>query len=181
MRKTAAVLCAAMLALTACGNGEDDEAKENIKASVLDQESQVAGGTELTEEQAECFADGLVDEIGTEKLQEYGLLNEDNEIAENANPTDMEEGDAEAMADTIVDCVDMKQMIEDQVNTSAQTDLTEKQAECLSDAIDEDAIKAGLAASFQGETTNPMEEMQGEMMACVMGGTGSGDEEMQME
>jgi hypothetical protein len=178
MKKTAAVLCAAMLTLTACGSSDDDQAKENIKASVLEDNAEVVGDTKLTDEQAECFADGMVDDIGVEKLQDYNLINDDFEIVQDAEPTDMSKGDAEAMAAVITGCVDMKQMIEDQINEQAGTDLTEEQAQCVSDAIDEDAIEAGLAASFQGdEETNPLEESMGALMQCVMGGTG----EMELE
>jgi hypothetical protein len=63
----------------------------------------------------------------------------------------------------------MTKLIQDQVE-SAQTQLTGEQSECIRDAIDEDTIEAGLAASFQGkeEANNPMAKMQGEMMKCAM-------------
>ena len=51
MTKTVAVLCAALLALTACGGGDDETARENIKASLLDRGEDLAG-TEITDEQA---------------------------------------------------------------------------------------------------------------------------------
>lgn len=181
MKKTTAAICAALLTLTACGSGDDEKAKENIKANVLEDDGGgVAAGTKPTEEQAECMADGMVDEVGVEKLQEYEILNDDLEIVEDADPTDLEEGDAKALAAVIIDCVDMAKMIQDQVDASAQTELTGEQAECIRDAIDEDTIEAGLAASFQGkDEDNPMAEMQAEMMKCAMP-TGEGDE-MQME
>ena len=168
MKKLAAAACAAMFLLTACGGGDDDKAKENIKASLLEEESSVVGDTKLTEEQADCFSDGIVDEIGVDKLKEYKLLNDDLEIIEEADPTDMSKDDAESMAGVMTECVDMVKLIEEQMASSG-TELTDEQQECISDAIDEDAIEKGLAASFQGETENPMEEMTGAMMACVMG------------
>jgi hypothetical protein len=61
----------------------------------------------------------------------------------------------------------MTKMIEEQI-ASSDTELTDEQRSCITDAIDEDAIEAGLAASFQGEEENPMEEMTGALMACVM-------------
>jgi hypothetical protein len=168
MKKLAAAACAAMFLLTACGSGDDDKAKENIKASLLKEDSSVVGDTKLTEKQAECFSDGMVDDIGVEKLQKYKLLNDDFEIIDEADPKDMSKDDAEAMAGVMTDCVDMKALIEEQM-AGAGTELTDEQQDCISDAIDEDAIEKGLAASFQGETDNPMEEMTGAMMSCVMG------------
>jgi hypothetical protein len=180
MKTTTAALCAVLLTLTACGGGDDDEAKKNIKANILEEgDGGVAAGTKPTEKEAECMADGMVDEVGVEKLQEYKLLDEDLKIIEDSDPTDMVKGDAESLAGVVVDCVDMTKLIQDQVDSGSGTKLTDDQRSCISDAIDEDTIKAGLAASFQGEDEdNPMAAMQGEMLKCV---APSGDGEMQMQ
>lgn len=172
MKKTAAALCVAVLTLSACGNGDDDKAKENIKTAVLEEEgSGLTGGTEPTEEQADCIADGMVDDVGVETLQEYDLLNDNLEINDDANPTDMEADDAEALAGVFVDCIDVEEMFADQVSSSEQ-EITDEQQSCITDAIDEDAMKDGLAASFQGETDEGFTAMQQEMMACVVPDTG---------
>jgi hypothetical protein len=167
MKRSAAALCVALFLLTGCGGGEDDDAKANIKASLLEEDSSVVADTQLTDEQAECFSDGIVDEVGVDKLQEYELLNEDLEIIKDANPTDMSKDDANAMAGVMTGCVDMTKLIEEQIAASG-SELTDEQKSCITDAIDEDAIEEGLAASFQGETENPMEEMTGALMQCVM-------------
>jgi hypothetical protein len=170
MRKISAVLCAVLLmSLAACGNSEDDKAKANIKASVLKDSSSVAGGTKLTENQAQCFADGMVDDVGVDKMKKYKLLDDNLEIIKDASPTDMSADDADATAGVITKCVDMKKLITDQINSSTQTKLTDTQSKCISDAIDEDAITKGLSASFQGKSDNPMSDMQGALMKCVMG------------
>ena len=176
MKKMAAVLCAAVLTLSACGSGDDDKAKENIKSAVLEEETSLTGGTKPTEEQADCIADGMVDDVGVETLQEYELLNDDLEINEEANPTDMEAEDADALAGVFVDCIDVEEMFADQFAAGEQ-DLPEDQQECIKDAIDEDAMKDGLSASFQGEEDEGFAAMQEEMMTCVMGDMG----DMQVE
>jgi hypothetical protein len=183
MKKIAAA-CAALLTLSACGGGEEDEAKENIKASLLEQEGDDMIGTKPTEEQADCISEGMVDEVGVESLQEYGLLTEDLEINEDADPTDMSKDDAEALAAVFVDCVDMEALFAEQL-AGASDQMTDEQRECIEDAIDEDAIEAGLAASFQGKPEEMMGSMQEDLMACVMGGPqgegGTGDGEMQLD
>ncbi len=169
MKKMAAVLCAAVLTLSACGNGDDDKAKENIKAAVLEDEgTELTGGTKPTEEQADCISEGMVDDVGVEKLQEYELLNEDLEINDEANPDDMSEGDADALAGVFVDCIDVEEMFADQFG-SGEEELPAEAQECIKDAIDEDAMKDGLSASFQGKEDEGFATMQQEMMACVMG------------
>lgn len=169
MMKTAAVLCAAVLTLSACGSGEDDEAKENIKTAVLEDEGTgITGGTKPTEEQAECISDGMVDEVGVDKLQEYELLTEDLEINQDANPDDMASEDADALAGVFVDCIDVEEMFAAQFG-SAEEELPAEAQECVKEAIDEDAMKDGLSASFQGKEDEGFTKMQEEMMACVMG------------
>lgn len=169
MMKTAAAICAAVLTLSACGSGDDDQAKENIKSAVLEDEgSEFTGGTKPTEEQAECISDGMVDDVGVEKLQEYELLTEDLEINKGANPTDMAEEDADALAGVFVDCIDVEEMFASQLGSGEQ-ELPAEAQECVKDAIDEDAMKAGLSASFQGKEDEAFTAMQEEMMGCVMG------------
>jgi hypothetical protein len=172
MRKISAVLCAVLLmSLAACGSSDDDKAKANIKASVLKDSSGVAGGSKLTDQQAQCFADGMVDDVGVDKMKKYKLLDDNLKIIKDASPTNMSADDADATAGVITKCVDLKKLITDQINSSTQTKLTDTQSKCISDAIDEDAIRKGLSASFQGKTSNPMSDMQGALMNCVTGGS----------
>jgi hypothetical protein len=173
--KTVAVLCAALLALTACGGGDDEKARENIKASLLDQGADLAG-TEVTDEQAGCVSDGMVDEVGVDKLKEYKLLDDDLKIREDAEPDDMEKEDAEALAGVFIDCVDMEKMFEDQFSSGeGAAQLTDEQQDCLKDAIDSDVIEKALADTFQGKEADPAAELQGDIMACVTGGTSGGE------
>jgi hypothetical protein len=172
VKKTVAVLCAAMFALTACGGGDDAEAKENIKASLLEEGGNLAG-TEVTDEQAGCVSDGMVDEVGVDKLQEYKLLDEEYNIRKDAQPTDMEEGDATALARVFTDCVDMEALFEEQFSSGPMADqLTDEQQECLKNAVDAEVIESALAATFQGKEADPTAGIQDDLMACVTDGAG---------
>lgn len=164
MKKTAAVLCAALLTLGACGNSDDDTAKENIKKSVLQGDESLTNGAKPTEEQASCVADGMVDDIGVDKLKSYGLLTDDLQIDDSAAPTDLSAEDADALAGVFVDCVNVQDTIADSVGQGK--DLTDEQKQCISDAVDEDTVKAGLSAEFQGKTADNT-EMQSELAKCV--------------
>ncbi len=187
MKKTVAVLCAAMFALTACGGGDEPtaeerlagqesaEAKKNIKASLLEGDAALAGA-KVTDKQAGCVSDGMVDGVGVEKLQEYKLLDDQLKINKDAQPSDMETADAEALAAVFVDCVDMEEMFEQQFATGAAADqLTKKQQTCLKDAVDSEVIEKALADTFQGKEANPAGELQGDLMACVTGGSAGGE------
>jgi hypothetical protein len=165
MTKIVAVLCAALLTLTACGSSDDDTAKKNIKASIQKNGSSLAGGTKVTDSQAQCVADGLVDDLGVDKLQKYKLLDDNLEVNNDANPTDMESGDAETLAKTVVKCVDFKKIFEEQMTKSSQ--LTDDQKSCISDAIDEQALIDALAQGFQGKDVSLGQDMQENMMKCM--------------
>jgi len=165
MTKFAVAACAALLLLTGCGGGGDeDEAKENIKAGLLEQDSGLAG-TEVTEEQAQCVSDGLVDDIGVDKLQEYGVLEDDLSVDASAAPENVDAEDADTLASVIIDCVDFKEVMTEQMGATA--DLTDEQKTCLSDAIDEEALKDLLSAGFQGEEPEMGADMQADMMKCM--------------
>lgn len=163
MTKTVAALCAVLLTLTACGGGED-EAKENIKASLLEEGGDFAG-TELTDEEATCLSDGMVDEIGTDKLQELGLLDEDNNVVEDANPDDLEKADADALAGTIVDCVDVQELMAQEMGPMMEQ-MDEEQQKCITDAFDDETIVELISASFQGEEPDTT-ALQETVMECV--------------
>jgi hypothetical protein len=182
VKKSVAVLCAAMFALTACGGGDgaeadpqSAEAKKNIKASLLKEGGNLAG-TEVTDEQAGCVSDGMVDEVGVDKLKEYKLLDADLKISEDAQPTDMEKGDAEALAGVFTDCVDMEKLFEEQFTSGPMADqLTKEQQDCLTDAVDGEVIESALADTFQGKQADPTAGIQADLMACVGGGATGGD------
>ena len=166
MTKIVAVLCAALLTLTACGSSDDDTAKENIKAGIKKEGSSVAAGTKVTDDQAQCVADGLVDDVGVEKLQKYKLLDDNLEYNSEANPTDMSSDDAQAFAKTVVGCVDFKKIFEEQLATSG-TELSDDQKQCISDSIDEDTLANVLAEGFQGKDSAMPSDMQNKLMKCM--------------
>jgi hypothetical protein len=180
MKKMAAVLCAAALMLSACGNSDDEKAKANsddakakanIKSAVLDDQTNMTGTTKPTEKQADCIADGMVDDVGVDTLQKYGLLDDDLKIDDKADPTNMSPDDADALAGVFVDCIDVQQMFASQFGSGTDK-LPAAQQKCITDAIDEDAMKSGLSASFQGKEDEGFAAMQKKMTDCVMGSLG---------
>lgn len=159
------VVAAATLSvlLTGCGN-DADQAKENIKASILDEET--IAETKVTEEDAACLSDGIVDEVGTDKLKEYGLLNDDLEVESEVSEVTMEAGDADAMAEVFVGCVEAEKMLEDQFATMTGS-LTPEQQECMKEVLDEDKVKEIMSATFQGDMSDMQSSLQEDFMTCV--------------
>lgn len=154
------------LVLSGCGGGDEAQAAEAISASMMEDSDD-----EFTvdQEQADCVGEGMVDEIGVDKLQEYGILTDDltSEGAEGLGDTPMEEGDADSAADVIVSCVDAEEMMAEQM--AADATMTDEQKECVSEALDEDALKQMFSLIFQGKEDQATQDLMGPLMECVVG------------
>ncbi len=166
MTKLVAVVCAALLTLTACGGGGDDEAKDNIASSLKKADTGLAGNTSLSDDQADCVAGGMVDGIGVDKLKDYGILKDDNTVDTDAQPDDLSADDADAMAGTIVDCVDLGELLADQMGDQFDQ-LSEDQQKCVTDVFDDETFKGILSATFQGETPDLGQDLQADMVKCM--------------
>ena len=112
-----------VLTLGACGGGDDDEASKAIADSIMDSNSDTF---EVTQDQADCVGDGLVDEIGTDQIVEYGILTEDNKAADGIEQVEMSDDDAESAADVMQECADIKEIF-----TSAMGELPEEAQTCI--------------------------------------------------
>jgi hypothetical protein len=146
--KLLAALAAALLMLTACGgNGDDEEAAQAISDTLMKQQDGAAAGLAMKQEQADCIGDGWVDKIGTEKLQEYGVLTEDLKADETINDVKLSADDAEAAVDTVFDCADVKKML-----TNA------------------DKLHTTLELMFRGKQDEANQQMVEPMMKCAAGG-----------
>lgn len=163
MKKLIALLAAMLLALTACGGGDDSEAKDNIAEALLDGAEE---GSPFDDEAAECFADNVVDEVGVDKLQEYGVLTDELEVEEDIQETEMSEGDAEKAADAFVDCVDVDEFIGAALGGE---DVPEAVADCLEENLSEDTFRDVMKAGFMGDEGAAQEAM-GPAIECAMQG-----------
>jgi len=183
MNKTVAVLAAAaLLALTACSD-EGDSAGESASSPTLSREDQARanissglmeadggfGSTSLTEGQANCLADSMVDHVGVDKLQRYDILDQDLVIQPDVDPSTLEPRDAEAMANALLDCVDVGELVFDRMGESADR-LSDAQRQCLEDTVDENALRRALVDGFQGQPSDLSRGLQRNMMTCMTAG-----------
>ena len=91
----------------------------------------------------------MVDDLGVEKLQEYKLLDDDAKVIEDATPDDFAAEDADALADTIVGCVDVEELLNEQMGATMEQ-MTDEQAACITEAFDEDTIKDIISGRLPG-------------------------------
>lgn len=125
------------------GSGSD---RDKLIASLS--ESASSDG-EFTEEEAECMVPGMIDVIGVEQLMEVGAAdNPDASLAELG--LDVSDEQANAIYDAITECVDLRAKFVE--GMTADGDTPDEQAECLSDAIDDDTFKTLIITSLvEGE------------------------------
>lgn len=156
---------ALLLGVVGCSS-EESEASDSIRSSLLADPD--FAGTELTDAEAECIADGTVEGIGVESLRGYGLIDDDNEVVASASPDDLSADDAEALAAALVDCVDADELLQDQLGTLTQQ-LPDDQAACVAEVFDDDVTVELLAARFRGEepSTAVPGDVEEQLRDCV--------------
>lgn len=137
-----------LLAVSGCGvggGGDDQKAEEAIADKLM---SSTDGAFSFEQEQADCIGKGMVDEIGVDQMQEIGLLNEDLEAEDSPDGVEMNKEDAEVTADVFMECVDIGDLLQEQMELG---DLPAETADCIDEALSDDVVREFLAAAFQGE------------------------------
>jgi hypothetical protein len=161
---SAAVLLATSGLLMGCG-GSDDEATaaKNIKASILKED---VAGANLTDKQAGCLADDIVDEIGVDQLKKYGLLDDKLKVDEGLTDVKLKKADADDMAGSFTDCVNAEELIEKQFSQAA-SGMTDKQQQCIKDVLTEDKVEQILSLTFQGKESEIEGGLRDDLVKCV--------------
>lgn len=167
--KTRALFVAGGLALTltlaACGNDDETQAAENISASMM--ENSDDDEFSVDQDQADCVGEGMVDRIGVDQLQEYGMLNDDLEVEGTVTDVRMEEGDADEAADVLVSCTDAQAMLTEQF--ADDDSFGEQERECINEVLDDEALTQLFSMMFQGREDEAMNELVEPLLACMMG------------
>jgi hypothetical protein len=164
-RPLGAVLCASLLfTLSACGDGDDDKATAALSKSLRQNDG--AGDFQLSQKQADCVAENMVDNVGTDDLQKYGILNEDMKVEKEVGNVKMSEGDAKGAADAMTDCVDAVDLVVKALGDSAG----KAAGDCLRDKLKEDDIHDFFQALFQGDQDAASKQLMEPMMGCATAG-----------
>lgn len=144
------------LALTACGGSDDEAASAAISKSIMSSSDETF---KVNQEQADCVGDGMVEDIGTDKLVEYGLITEDNEANEDLDSVKMSEEDAQSAANVMQECADIREIF-----TGAMGEVPEETATCIEENLTNEVLHEFLVAVFmddqQGGTDNLMSALQ---------------------
>lgn len=161
-RLVGAGVLALVLPFSACGSGDDDKAAKAISAQIQeDNDSELS----VTEDEADCIGEGFVSEIGTEKLQEYELLNSDLEATDESDIT-MSEDDADEAATVFEDCADIKALLTEAMGSEG---LPDSAAECVEEELTDERLHDFLVSLFSGDDSAGA-EFGTAIQECVLAG-----------
>lgn len=162
--RTIGATAALALALAGCGgSGDDEKASKNLADSIMDSNSATF---EVTQEQADCVGEGFVDEIGTDQLVEYKILNEDLEAADGLDAVKMSEGDAQSAADVMQGCADIKEIL-----TGAMGgELPAEAKTCIDEKLTDDVLNEFLVAVFTDDQEAGTEGLTTALTECITAG-----------
>ena len=155
--------------LSSCGGSSDAEASKALSASIM--KSQRSGDNaassllSLDREEADCIATGMVDEIGTDQLQEYQVLTEDNKANKDLSQVKMSQGDAEAATDVLFGCTDVPATMKKALTSGGQ--VPAEILDCVTAALDEKALRALFTSAFAGEEAAARQQLVGPVTRCA--------------
>ena len=159
--RTIGAVAVLALGLAACGNDEEAASKA-ISKSIMESNDE---NFEVTQQEADCVGDGMVDKIGVEKLTEYGIITEDLESSDGINNVEMSQDDAESAADVMADCADIKKIF-----TSAMGELPEEAQACVDENLDDEVIHEFLVAVFMNDQEAGQQGVMTALQECMSAG-----------
>ncbi len=170
---TAGVLAVLALTTTACGSNEDEAASKAIADSIMKEQKSSESADQfldMKQKDADCIGDGLVDKIGTEKLQKYGLLTKDNKAKDNVTDVKMSEGDAKSATDVLFGCTDVEGMMKTAMEESG--DVPDEMKDCVTKVLTEENLRTMFTQIFNGKQEEAQKTLVQPMMKCAVGSQG---------
>lgn len=159
--RTLGVAAALALLLTSCGQDEEAASKA-ISDSIMESNDETF---EVTRDEADCIGDGMVEDIGVDKLTDYGIITEDLKADGGIESVEMSEGDAGSAADVMAECADIKELF-----TSAMGDLPEEAQTCVDEKLSDEVLHDFLVSIFMNEQEQGQQELVGALGECINAG-----------
>jgi hypothetical protein len=189
MRKAMAAATVALLALTGCtgGGGKagpespsptatastgappdtrvEARAKKSLRSGMRRDAQFSLLGVRITHDQAGCIADEFVDNLGVDKLRRYGILDQNLVMQPEADPKSLAPADADAVAQSVTDCIDLGAFIVSQMGSLVH--LTADQLQCMAGAVDENVFREQLSLVLQGKDGDLTTGMRADLVKCI--------------
>jgi len=168
-----AVLAVLALLLTSCGGSKDDDAAQaskSISASVRKAGSTGAAGqlVSFDRTEADCIGDGLVEKIGIDRLQKYGVLDNDLKAGKRITDVAMSATDARAATGVLFDCTDVESKVQRAIGRNA--DVPTGLRSCIKKTMTEPTLRRVFTQIFRGKS--PQKVLTAPITKCALGNQG---------
>jgi len=180
MTKTlsAAVLTVLALLLSSCGgggasgSGDDARASKAISDIAMRQDPQgPARFVKLQRKEADCIGKGLVDKVGTEQLQKYGLLNDDlKPTRKGLTAVRMSPADAKAATDVVFGCTDVTTRAKAAIGKSGI--VPKRLGSCVDRTLTERTLRTLFTKLFEGRQQDATRALMAPLTRCALGKSG---------
>ncbi len=145
-------------------SGADKELADAITKSMVEDSDP---DSPFGEEEAACFGTSLVQEMGTTRLDELGLDVASVEAGTDPTDVDLTEADIDAMVTVMTKCVDFKDIVMQEFETSG---VSEEGITCIREGLTEDLMASMARGAFDngaGDNAAASDEMFGLVMGCL--------------
>lgn len=174
MTKTFGMAVAAVLTLTlgGCGSSAEDDATASraIADSLIEAQETNSSQMQLftwKREEADCVGKGLVKEIGTEQLQDYGLLDDELEARSTITGVKMNAEDAASATDVVFGCADVPAMVKGEL--SQNDDLPARTQKCIAKVMTVATLRPLFEQTFQGNQEAATAALTEPLSECALG------------
>lgn len=157
-----------VLLLAGCG-ADAEVAAKNLRSEIAAAQSSVASSDAVHEDQAGCLADGMVAELGVERLREYDVLTDDLKVDLGLENVQMSPADARAAAGVFLDCVSVQDLLQRHLSAGSTANApTAEQLDCLGDTASEKTMERILVAGFEGRRSEAYDALRERMTECAL-------------
>lgn len=158
-------------ALTSCADdgAQRERAVAALKAQMVGNAAMTTG-RQLDDEQTTCVAEGAVDTLGVDTLQSYELLTDDLRPGESIQAVELEPADADALAQSFADCMDVERLMERQIISGLDLPPRRERAasRCVRQEVESQDVVETLSLEFQGAADNPVfDELLEQLQGCL--------------
>jgi hypothetical protein len=182
---TAAVFVVLLLALSACGGGDSESggsapetsasadrdeatAVKSISDSLMSAQKSGDSTTQLLSmkrKDADCIGEGMVDKVGTEQLQKYGMLTEDMKAGTSLSSLKMSKADADSTTDVVFSCTDVEAMMKSAMGRAGT--IPKQLQPCIDKVLTEENIRPMFSKIFEGKQAAAQKELATPLLACA--------------
>jgi hypothetical protein len=181
---SAAVFVVLLFSLGACGGSGDSEgsktsastgaskddatAAKAISDSLVDAQKSGDSTSDLlsmNRKDADCIGTGMVDKVGTEKLQKYGMLTKDMLVDTNLSSVKMARDDADTTTDVLFSCTDVEAMMQSAMGKSGT--IPKQVQGCVSKVLTEERLRPMFSKIFQGKSAAAQQQLMAPLMECA--------------